>query len=350
MGQADLKIISLNQIKLVWTVIVFFAVTLLPVLGFFTDSIGALSKWAVEYAIQTASDGIPIEKGNYVFAKWAAVTLLTLTIYALCLSAALLALLGSLRALKKSNNASIFSANTLIGEELQSKNALISRLNSTIETQMTDMKKLFMQMFPDHHPLRRDFDKITGRYTVDEEGNIQVEKDVTLSAGDEPVWFWRFYIEGDEWSERANIFTDINFEVESLDPSTDVVAFPVEDGALRKTIILWFLPHIEPRHVRSIRIKYNWPGFLKGLDINGKTNFFWNYDNQETKTLDEFHIEFGFNGRNRDITCKNTGAISPQLDLIQKNVAGSRVWIFSGKKIPVGNRTYELTFYSKHTT
>ena len=64
MGQADLKIISLNQIKLVWTVIVFFAVTLLPVLGFFTDSIGALSKWAVEYAIQTARDGIPTVRGK----------------------------------------------------------------------------------------------------------------------------------------------------------------------------------------------------------------------------------------------------------------------------------------------
>ena len=342
MGRGILSGLSIQHVKGIWALIVFVAVTLIPVLGVFSDAINFLSNAIIRHGLMTAANGTVIEKGVYALVPWMIVTLIAIAIYALSVTILLFSI-------SRTSSTHIFPEN--ISPITSKQNSLMNdadaqNLRRQLDSQLSYMKTLYTYVLQEINLPFRNVTAVKGYYHVGQEGDISVHLVVTISANDKPVWFWRYYIHGDEWTKGAKFFSDIIFNIDSIESGTDVISFPVEDSPIKKTFVLYLFPAVEPFHSRTLRISYKWPGFLAGLAKTGKTNFFWKYEQSGQKGLDQFHAEFSFHESYGDIRCEVTGAWVPQMRLVENKINHGNGWIYSGTNMTGQNDSLELTFYS----
>jgi hypothetical protein len=90
-----------------------------------------------------------------------------------------------------------------------------------------------------------------------------------------------------------------------------------------------------------------WKGFLKGLNINNRTMYFWDFIAKDKPTRGQYSAEFTFSERYGIVECRSTAAAHPKLDLVRGDTSGNTKWRFSGDDVPIGNLVYELTFVVK---
>jgi len=341
MEEKDFKVISLDKLKNFWK----FLVPLVFALGFiiyqFTDVMNGVRKILSYFIVDAGPEnGIELKAGYHTISLFAAVAFTILTLTTAYLAFVLISFVTAAKTIRVRSQSEYERKDA----EIAAKQALIDKLDRRLDDQVSEMKKLLSRLYPDYQPTKQNFSFLSGRYYVAPGGDLRVEKEVVLKAVDEPVHFWRFYIEGDERTKPAEDFADITFKATSIDEGTDVVVFPIEDKARKKNVVIWFLPQIEPHTERRIKIGYQWPGFLYGLDEKGKTEFFWNYQARDTQSRGHFQMRFIFSENYGEIEARSTGAAGASLSLKREPETNRSCWVFGGEDVFLGNTKYELRF------
>lgn len=334
MEDKDFKVISINHFKNFWKYLVILAIPIVPLIAEFTVITAYAQQFLSGFIVESREGmGVKLREGSYTLSTAIAIMIVVLAILATYLIFVMGIFVTNLKTVRVNSKA-----------EFERKDQLIKKLDKRLDTHANDMKKLMSQLYPDYKPFKQNFSFLSGKYYVAPGGDLHVEKEVVVKAVDEPVHFWRFYIEGDDVTKPAEDFADIAFVTRSIDDQTDTVFFPIEDKSRKKIILIWFLPQIEPNTERKIKIIYTWPGLLYGLDVKGKTDFSWNYQCRDLNSRGRFHMTFIFNEHYGNIEALNTGATASTLSLKRESQNARTSWIFDGKDVLLGNTKYELTF------
>jgi multisubunit Na+/H+ antiporter MnhC subunit len=341
MEEKDFRVVSFDQLMNFWKLLIPFLVGAGLFIYNFADITNAVRKTLAYFIVEAGQqDGVELKAGYHTISLAAALIFTGVVLTTAYLSFVLISFVATAKTIRVRSQSEYKKKD----DELAAKQALIVKLDKRLDDQVSEMKKLLSQLYPDYQPTKQNFSFLSGSYYVAPGGDLRVEKQVVLKAVDEPVHFWRFYIEGDERTKPAEDFADIVFKAKSIDAGTDVVVFPIEDTARKKNVVIWFLPQIEPHTERRIKIEYQWPGFLYGLDEKGKTEFFWNYQARDTQSRGHFQMRFIFSENYGEIEARSTGAAAASLSLKRELDANRSCWVFGGEDVFLGNTKYELRF------
>jgi len=229
--------------------------------------------------------------------------------------------------------------------ELSEKNNQIERLNSRIEQQMLHLRKIQARMYQDSVRPRHDFISFDGLYIVNENGDIDVTKEIVLTSTELDVHFWRFYANGEDAADPLDDVAELQLEVKAIDDErTEVLPLLIEDRPTRKAFTANFLPAIVAGEQRGFIVKYRWPGFLRELIDRGSTRYFWDSRAYTTGALATFRVEWRFHRNLGEISCENMGANPSGMSLMRERTLNNTIWRYWGTEAPLGNIPLELQF------
>ncbi len=335
MEEKDEKVISPEKMRNFWRLLALPILMIVPLAAEFSTIISYVQDFLAN-AISEAKYGIGRKlspEATYTISPIAAASFLALLIFAAYVTYALFLLSRSLRERR---------INTLSVYDIQ--NNEIQRMKKIDEKRMEYLGKLVHQLYGESNRARHNIISVEAKYFVGENGDMSVEKVITLQATRLPVQFYKFFVEGDDMSMQAAGMEDIDFKVESLDNNCDVVYLLITNRVRHKQIVIWFLPEIQVGKERRIKITYKWPGLLRGLQLRRKIDFSWKYTSLDSDWKGNIKFRFKFSESYAKVIAENTGEAAQPVKL-DSFYDGTRTEVtFSGENVLIGNTKYELTF------
>ncbi len=334
MQNEDIQIVSFKTLMEFWKFLIIPAVLAVPILYEFPTILSEIQK-IMAYAITSGdgSNGHRIDGDYHTIKLFVAVGICIFILLFLFLCFILAKIIYSSKNLRM----------PLISEYNKNLEE-IKKLRLARDKQREYLHKLVYQLYSDSNRPRHNIISLHANYFVNNCGDLTVDKTITLCATTLPVQFYRFFINGDEFTLPASDMEDINFKVEATDQNCDVVYLLIENKDKHKTIIIWFLPEIQVGQKRQIRITYLWKGFLTSLIKRKRTEYNWSYTSFDNDWRGNFDIRYRFSEYYSKVVTINTGEAAQGVTLNSFQESGRTEVAFKGNNVLIGNTKYELTF------
>jgi len=230
-----------------------------------------------------------------------------------------------------------------LAEEVTSDDQQVKKLSQQLEQQRFFIKKIQTQMYEDNVRPRYDALSFHATYTVGNDGDIEVQKHVTLESPEYEVHFWRFWANGGPYANPVENEFDLHLHVRALDDGkTEIVPLLVENKPTYKLFTVNFLPAITPGNRRAFSLKYEWRGFLSELATTGRTTYAWDMRSYTPNCCYDVSVEWYFDDCYGEISCESPGVNPAGMSLTKENRPRGTYLRYAGQGVPV--QPFELTF------
>lgn len=148
----------------------------------------------------------------------------------------------------------------------------------TLEGMMVAANRIREQLFPAAPGPIEMLEAMRASYLIHSNFDTEVRLEYEIRASAGPVHFKEVGMFLENAADPVDYLDEIKFDVrdETVPTKHDVCYLPTKNDARRKSVVIFFLPHIDvgEAHPRKIVITYTWPGMFKQL-AGGREMYEW---------------------------------------------------------------------------
>lgn len=231
--------------------------------------------------------------------------------------------------------------NTSTGQKLMQE-----AYNDVCDTMQKVVYQTYNPENPNAEPTPKfDFSDIECIFEINKKGDARVTQNYLITTRNEPAHFWNLRLEADTYAAPFRVLKDIALKATSQTPATNVAAIPLDNRGLRRSIAIFFLPHIPSSSERKFTIEFNWRGWFGELFDRGKsTDWSWSYKPTDHNKTASVTYKFMFSADCGPITCENLRAPLSG-DILSMSIEnGGPVWIYHNPAAPLARLNWEMRF------
>lgn len=188
------------------------------------------------------------------------------------------------------------------------------------------------------------FLKIDCTFDIDASGDARVTQDYEVEFGPNGARFWTLRLDADQYAEPMETLRSIEFESIALEAGHEVVALPIDNEGVSRSVALFFLPEPQPFEKRAFRTVFNWRKWFGELPATGLTDWRWSYKSLQSERNAEVTFRFRFAADAGSITAENVHyKIEGETLELSTEHAGA-AWIYRSAQHPAGRLNWVLRF------
>lgn len=178
------------------------------------------------------------------------------------------------------------------------------RISSEFAAGVDANKEIVQQMYKAGVGTRLRYAQVRMTFNVKADGTCDVVREYIFEAGDEPIQVWKMYVAADQSAKRlydtqslkvlADDKVDFGSSVPHNGDHCGLKYLVFLNDPLKKELAFFFLPQIEPRTKRAVRIAYSWPKYAADLKIKGSTWFSFEFKTADPADSAALDLVFNF--------------------------------------------------------
>jgi hypothetical protein len=215
--------------------------------------------------------------------------------------------------------------------------------HKTLLGMMRAANRIRHQSFPLDPSKQKSYVSIDNTYLVNKDFTTEITRRYQIRAVSTPIHFLEMFFWANDDADPKDYLDDIDFKITSNSEGKDVVYLPIVNEKRRKSVVLYFLPPLDPAdpEPRTVSIKYTWPRMLAQLDRIGQEKFEWAYDSVDPigKVKISYFLE---EGTGKKFECEIAGPDYGVKPSPAKSPKGWPGYIYEVTNAPAGHSEYAL--------